>query len=300
VSTRDQIACERYSYYRIWMSVGGTVRDDQGKLWPILPSTGALKASEKRCLPVPDVNWDHILAPDTSGSKPGGWHWRNCFVFTNICFDPLGAHVLEDTCVDDPRGTGVYGCYWKHDRFPNASAKYSTFFPKGWTKLQVQAAVLDSYMHARFYRDGSWIGPPLDGWGFEVRGWVNPAGSDNVTTAYPNRNLNKESRAVQFVIDDPGGDDGGGGDGGGGGEPAEVFVTATTAYGGQPNRTWVWWNSEAEGGIQFCRVAFSTGQPGFDMGPAGGPQYWNTLPGYLTVTCWGNAGGVSSADAETY
>jgi hypothetical protein len=319
VAAWETVDCTRYGYYRIWMSGGGTVRGEDGKIYPIIPKVGVVNGSLNRCLPVPSVDWYHIFNPDTRGGKsPSGWHHRNCIgagVGNGLCLDPPGAEILEDTCL---YGKGdIYGCKWRFQGAP-AKGKYSTFFPNSWTRADVQNWVVLAYMNARFYKNGNWVSPPLFGYGWSIAGKIDPNDADRVLTAYPNVNLNKDRRAVQIVEagGDPigggggGGDTGGGGGGGGGsGAPRDVYVTVTTAR-GQRRRgegtytTWVSWDSaEAEtgqGGIMFCRASFSYGDPGFDMGPAGGPQEWDTLPGFIRVTCWGISGGVGADESESF
>jgi hypothetical protein len=211
--------------------------------------------------------------------------------------------------IDGPSGTyaAVFKAFGKQ--------KASSFFPDSWSYARVRQCALAAYRNSsRPIGQNStrqWTGV---GCGLTIQGYINA--SNEITTAYPPLGLPNEKLTYTKPGRSPQGGDGGGGDLGGGGgvgggdnggsgdgggsPPPDISVTTRTEYGGQPGRTWVWWDAEPQSAIAFCRVAFSSGQEGFDMGPAGGPQYWNTNGGTMTVTCWGTAGGVVSSTSPVW
>jgi hypothetical protein len=186
--------CERYGRYRLWSSANVVAETPEGKPAVVTPQIGPVRGSEHRCLPVPQVRWAHIFAPDGTGVRPSGWHWREC-ADGGLCKDPAGVTVT--VCKEDAVPTGVYGCRWHYDGFTRT--KYSTFFPKGFTQNDVKQLVLFSYMNARFESGGRWFGPVLQG-GWRVRGLLVNGQPDVVATAFPNRYLDPGAHPITFAV----------------------------------------------------------------------------------------------------
>lgn len=182
------VPCTRYGWYRLWASVIGTAVHPDGEVVPVIPSIGVVQNSEFRCLPRPNVNWQHIFAPDRDRKGgPTGWHWRGGTTPSNV----------ELVVCSQTAPPGIYRCRWKYTGETKTSD--STFFPDAWPQALVRGAVLDSYYYATFSPSRYWAGRPTT-WGWSITGYLLRNDLDTVATAFPNRLLPfPGSRKIKIV-----------------------------------------------------------------------------------------------------
>jgi len=181
--------CRRPTYWRAWVTFSAQFESADGRTkMETEPKAGPL-GGLARCLAEPTVDRRHIFQPDGSGNAPSGWHWRVCDG-AGVCNDP--PNVQLNSCLTDPSGTGVYGCYWQYKGF--TVQKYSTFFPKSYSRSLTEKLIRFAYTNAEFLPNGGWISPFFPTIGYAVRGSVSPSNPDVIRTAYPNRNLRPDRK----------------------------------------------------------------------------------------------------------